>query len=173
MRETPEIRAAIERARAAGTLKEVTSRSIYESMTEEQFQKEVICAARSLGWKVAHFRKARRQSGKWSTPVAADGAGFPDLVIAKDGWVIFAELKTQRGVLKSHQNEWLKALAPRSRLWRPDDWMVILNTLRHPETYLRLTDERTVQAAEPQEAQAPRSEAEGQTAHQAWPFAGW
>ena len=60
-------------------------------MTEADLQQAVIECARTLGWMVAHFRPALRQSGRWSTPVQADGKGFPDLVLARAGRVIFAE----------------------------------------------------------------------------------
>jgi hypothetical protein len=57
-----------------------------------------------LGWRAAHFRPARTATG-WRTPVAADGAGFPDLVPAKSGLpVIFAETKRERRPPRKHGN---------------------------------------------------------------------
>ena len=108
-------------------------------MTEAQFQRSVIELARLNGWKVAHFRPAQNGKGAWRTPVAADGAGFPDLVLVKDR-VIFAELKTDKGRVSPAQREWLDVLTEARVkaqstgvvdvvIWRPKDWHEILATL--------------------------------------------
>ena len=108
-------------------------------MTEAQFQRSVIELAQLNGWKVAHFRPAQNGRGNWRTPVAADGAGFPDLVLVRDR-VIFAELKTDRGRVRPEQQAWLDALTEARVkaqtsgvldvvIWRPKDWPDILATL--------------------------------------------
>jgi hypothetical protein len=99
-------------------------------VTEAQFQRSVIELAQLNGWKVAHFRPAQNAKGVWRTPVAADGAGFPDLVLVKDR-VIFAELKTDKGRVRPDQKEWLEALdrCATTVIWRPRDWPTILATL--------------------------------------------
>jgi hypothetical protein len=110
-------------------------------MTEAQLQAAVIDLAHLLGWKVAHFRPARTARG-WRTPVSADGAGFPDLVLAKPGQpVIFAEVKPERGHLRPDQTDWLRTLDEsagcKAVLWRPADWHTgtIEQALRpHPRT---------------------------------------
>lgn len=61
-------------------------------MNEAQWQAQVIQLARLYRWHVHHCRPAMRASGQWSTPIQGD-PGFPDLVLAKAGRVIFAELK--------------------------------------------------------------------------------
>ena len=107
---------------------------------EAAFQASVIELAQRLGWRVAHFRKAQNANGNWRTPVAADGAGFPDLVLVRDR-IIFAELKTDAGRVSPDQRAWLDALAhaldladdeaPADRdhvlvrVWRPRDWAAI------------------------------------------------
>jgi len=88
-------------------------------VTEAEFQRIVIDMAHLFGWRVAHFRPARTARG-WRTPVAADGKGFPDLVLAKAGRVIFAELKTDTGRLSDDQQAWRDAL-PDAVVWRPRD----------------------------------------------------
>lgn len=97
-------------------------------MKEKQFQKIVIDAAHLYGWKVAHFRPARTAKG-WRTPVAADGQGFPDLVLVKSFRLIFAELKTDTGRLSPHQRDWIDKL-PGAVVWRPRDWDEIKRTLK-------------------------------------------
>jgi hypothetical protein len=49
----------------------------------------------AYGWRAAHFRPARTAKG-WRTPVAADGAGFPDLVLVRRTRIVAAELKSGR-----------------------------------------------------------------------------
>jgi hypothetical protein len=96
-------------------------------ITESELQRAVIDLAHLLGWRVAHFRPAQT-AGRWTTPVSADGAGFPDLVMVRGGQIVFAELKTAKGRLRPEQKEWLTALldaigvSVRVCIWRPDDW---------------------------------------------------
>jgi len=100
-------------------------------VSEAAFQRTVLEYARLKGWRVAHFRAARRDSGGWSTPVQGDGAGFPDLVLVRAGVAVFAELKSARGRLTDTQQVWLDALrivaacsdsAVHVHVWRPADW---------------------------------------------------
>ena len=104
-------------------------------MTEQELERAVVEAARLLGWLVAHFRPARTAEG-WRTPVAADGTGFPDLVLARPGALVFVELKATRGRLSEEQSNWLRVLgltgACDAHVWRPDDWQsgVIEEVLR-------------------------------------------
>lgn len=107
--------------------------------TEAQFQQQVIDLARLHKWRVAHFRPARTSRG-WRTPVAADGSGFPDLVLARNGVVIFAELKSQRGVLSNEQRAWAAQLGIAWRLWRPRDLPDIARELARTTTTEGLRD---------------------------------
>lgn len=102
-------------------------------MTEAEFQKAVLDLAKLSGWRVAHFRPARTAHG-WRTAVAADGAGFPDLVLAHPdrGAVLFRELKSERGRLTFEQHEWgrtLTAAGADYAVWRPADWPSIVARL--------------------------------------------
>lgn len=99
------------------------------SISEAQFQAAVIELAQRHRWMVAHFRPARTANG-WRTPVTADGAGFPDLVLAKPGRpLIIAELKRQGGYPSADQLNWLYTLAKCQGvavwLWQPSDWPTI------------------------------------------------
>jgi hypothetical protein len=100
---------------------------------ERDWQQTVVEAARALGWRVAHFRPARTAHG-WRTPVAADAAGFPDLVLVRSPRVLFVELKTERGRLRGEQEAWLEALGGcagvEAFVWRPDDWDAAVEVLR-------------------------------------------
>jgi hypothetical protein len=82
------------------------------SMREAELQAGVVDLAHALGYRVAHFRPAMTAHG-WRTPVSADGAGFPDLVLcrARDGRIIVAELKAEKGRVTEAQRAWLDDLS--------------------------------------------------------------
>ena len=87
-------------------------------MSETQFHNQVVNLAEAFGWKWYHTHDSRRSP-----------AGFPDLVLTRDGWLIFAELKKQGGRVTADQAAWLKALGEVNRrtgwvsryVWRPSD----------------------------------------------------
>jgi hypothetical protein len=95
-------------------------------MPENELLKCVVALAKYHGWLCAHFRPALTNKG-WRTPVEADGAGFPDLVLAKVrnvfAVVLFVELKSQKGKLSEAQKAWRDILYPTYYLWRPGDWI--------------------------------------------------
>jgi hypothetical protein len=99
---------------------------------EASFQAVVVDVARLARWKVAHFRAARTSKG-WRTPVTADGAGWPDLVLVRPPRIIFAELKSETGELRPRQAEWLEVLRllpqVEVRLWRPAHWDALVEDL--------------------------------------------
>lgn len=107
-----------------------------DNISELAFQAQIIGMARLYRWLIVHHRPALNRSGKWSTPMEGD-RGFPDLVLAKNGYIILAELKTNTGKLGLGQQEWLTALGAHARLWRPKDWKEIHAELsaKHPPTH--------------------------------------
>lgn len=89
--------------------------------TEAEFQAAVIEAAERLGWLCFHW------------PNAIINPIWPDLTLIKDGRVIFAELKAERGKLSPKQRERFQELAGAGmdvRVWRPSQWEWIEQTLR-------------------------------------------
>lgn len=102
--------------------------------SEHDFLRAVVDAARLFGWRAAHFRPAQTNQG-WRTPVAADAAGFPDLVLvhALARRVLWRELKLDAGKLSQAQEGWLSALQEAGEdaaVWRPGDWPAIEAALR-------------------------------------------
>lgn len=98
--------------------------------SEAAFQQQVIDLAHLYGWKVASFRKVRVQradgSVYWETPVGADGAGWPDLVLVKGGRILAWELKVGTNKPSPDQLAWLSALdavpgVEADAVWS-DDW---------------------------------------------------
>jgi hypothetical protein len=102
-------------------------------VTGAQWEQTVLDLAARLGWMRAHFRPARTATGGWTTPVAGDGAGFPDLVLVRRGRVLFVELKAGSGRVTREQRRWLDELAATPaevHVWHPADWDAIVDTLR-------------------------------------------
>lgn len=103
------------------------ARALLDSaISEKAFQAQVIQLAELNGWLVFHPYDSRR-----STP------GFPDLTLCRDGRLILAELKTEKGRLSPAQREWIDALMTVTRatwrygapdgvvsvyVWRPSQW---------------------------------------------------
>lgn len=108
------------------------------------FELVIMQLAMTQGWRCAKFDKMKDpRTGKWRTPVSADGAGFPDVVAARAGRVLFIELKAG-GSLSKEQRAWRDAIrpaegavalpgAPEWHLWTPDDLEVAKAVLaKHP-----------------------------------------
>ena len=93
------------------------------SISHADWQKSVIEIARLYGWKVMHLGKAKTKTGRWLTPVGADGAGFPDLLMLRER-VLVAELKSMRDTLRANQRVWLGAFLGAgctAVTWKPCD----------------------------------------------------
>lgn len=133
------VRVAVPGVRGGGGEMTVPDRIEWErTVSEEAVQGQVIDLAHVLGWRVAHFRGARVQrrdgSVRYQTPVQADGAGFPDLVMVRGERLIVVELKSARGRARAEQEAWLASFegVPGCEVyvWRPRDWDAIAGVLR-------------------------------------------
>lgn len=83
-------------------------------MTEAELLASVLDLARLLGILAYHTHDSRRSQ-----------AGFPDVVLAGDRGVIFAELKSETGRLNREQVAWrwqLEVSGQLYRIWKPHDW---------------------------------------------------
>lgn len=111
---------------------------IAPDVSERDFQRAVIDLAHTFHWRVAHFRTAvNPQRGNYMTPVGADGAGWPDLVLVHpgSGRILFRELKSRSGRITAGQTrwgEWLTACRLDWKVWRPADMPEIARTLAEP-----------------------------------------
>ena len=107
-----------------------TRLSEYRSLqSEADFLKAVIEYARLKGWLVYHVHEDA------ATPRVTRGSdpGFVDLVLAKQGRLVCAELKTKRRRPSPSQAVWLAVLRTvegvQVRVWWPDDWLDIEEVL--------------------------------------------
>ncbi len=84
-------------------------------LSEKQFQAQVVALANLFGWRIFHTFDSRR-----SEP------GFPDLVMARKGRIVFAELKVGKNKPTLNQLRWLAVLGlcpgVIARCWYPEDW---------------------------------------------------
>ena len=108
----------------------------YKKLDERDFTGQIIELAHIYHWRVAHFRAAITQHG-WRTPVQADGAGFPDLVLVRPPKCLFVELKSDTGQISRGQEEWLRELGAclgiSVCIWRPSQWEEIVEILARNE----------------------------------------
>lgn len=102
--------------------------------SEAQWQATVVELAQRTGWKVAHFSDSRKEvtgtGGARRLVGDALAKGWPDLVLGRDGHVIFAELKAKNGKTTPEQEAWLFILSTIAEaapdlvtvaVWRPQD----------------------------------------------------
>lgn len=83
-------------------------------MREAEFQRTVQQAAGYLGWYVVHFPN-----------MISNPAGWPDLLLMKNGKVLLLELKGEKGRLGPRQaecHERLRAAGMHIEVVRPSDW---------------------------------------------------
>lgn len=96
------------------------------AVLESELEGNVIELAQLLGYKCAHFRPAMLPSGRWATHMRGD-KGFPDLVLAKRGRLIFAELKRSGEEATPEQLRWLEVLGSVpgvvAVVWSTEDWV--------------------------------------------------
>jgi hypothetical protein len=96
---------------------------LISTISEKNFQAQVVQLARLCGWQVYHTFDSRRSA-----------AGFLDLTLVRGQHLIFAELKREDGRLSVPQKDWLERLSNvtevSTHLWRPSDWRTIEELLR-------------------------------------------
>jgi hypothetical protein len=86
-------------------------------MTEDELREHVLDLAASLGL-LAFYKGDSR--------LLATPKGFPDLVLAGPGGVLFREIKTETGRLTDDQARWIQMLRRGGadvKVWQPVDWI--------------------------------------------------
>ena len=100
--------------------------------SEAEFTWQVRKLARTMGWLEYHTYNSRRST-----------AGFPDLVLVREPFTAFVELKTEKGKLSEAQKSWLMGLQGTAEhadnvwvwLWRPSDLPGIHRFLNTPDQF--------------------------------------
>jgi hypothetical protein len=101
-------------------------------MLEREFATQVEHLLDLFGWLWKHDEPAVRQSGKWATSFRG-ARGFPDYVATRDGRLVFAEIKNEKGRLTTEQVQWLTHLGNTTAevyTWRPNDLETVKEVLR-------------------------------------------
>jgi hypothetical protein len=91
-------------------------------ITEKAFQQQIRELAVIYHWKYHHT---------WT--MMHSPRGFLDVVMVRGERLIFAELKTNKGMLTPYQQEWLDALKETKAevyIWRPSDFNKIIEIMR-------------------------------------------
>ncbi len=94
------------------------------AISEKDLQNAAVALAKTLGYRVAHFRPAIGRGGRWSTPMQGH-PGWPDLVLVGRGRVVFRELKVGTNNLSPDQEMWGAALLAAGAdwaVWHDFDW---------------------------------------------------
>jgi len=89
------------------------------AMTEEQLLQAVVDLARARRYLIYHTLDSRGSAG-----------GFPDVVAAKSGRLVFLELKAAKGTVSPVQQKWIDVLnsipgVVYAGVFRPVDWPLI------------------------------------------------
>lgn len=132
--------------------------------TEADLEKAIEDVAHAYGWLRVHFRGAWTGKG-FRTPVAGDGAGFPDNIYVKpDEPITIIECKTEKGKLT--QGYWKGEGRRRHYVMGQADWIEILKRVpgirvmvlrpRHIDDLPMLFKPAEVEEIKKQEAQNDR-----------------
>jgi hypothetical protein len=101
-----------------------------KAMTEDELLTAITEAATYLGWRWHHIRRSDKA-------IQQGDAGFPDVVLARNGRILFLELKREGKTPTLGQYEWLGALTllpedtrVRAMMIRPRDLDYVLDLLK-------------------------------------------
>jgi len=106
------------------------------TQSEKDFSSFFEDALRLYGWRFFHQRPAYER-GRPRNAQTGD-PGFPDYVCAKNGRVLFVELKSDKGRVSPNQRAWLDAIMPvdspftyvrSAHVFRPKDWDAVVELL--------------------------------------------
>jgi VRR-NUC domain len=92
------------------------------SMTEDELLQAIYDAALYRGWRIHHDRRSDKA-------IQQGHSGFPDLVCARNGKVLYFELKSATGKVSPDQTAWLTDLGPDAMTVWPKDLDAVLRLL--------------------------------------------
>lgn len=101
----------------------LTARQILDrQVSEREFMDTITAYAKLRRWEWYHTFNSMHSR-----------KGFPDLVLVRDGRLVFAEVKRQTGSVSDEQQYWidlLTAAGAEAYVWRPSDWEQVKAVLR-------------------------------------------
>ena len=93
-------------------------------MKGKDLQKGIIELAHTYHWHVVHNPAVETKHRGWTTALAADAKGFPDLLLFRDH-VVAIEVKGDGDTMKPEQQEWRERMmrsGTEHYVIRPKDW---------------------------------------------------
>lgn len=108
-----------------GSVTPAAAALVAQAMTEDDLLTNVLDTAAACRWLAHHSRPAVDRSGRWATHLQGN-RGLPDLILARRGHVVAAELKRMGGKPTAAQRHWLAAMAGVAE-WPWDDGHTVLN----------------------------------------------
>lgn len=108
-------------------------------ISEKDFQQTVVEYAHALGYLVYHQIDMGRKDPETGSVTFSRriGPGFPDLILARHGFVLAVELKSEKGRITPNQNRWLELFRSAgipALVWRPSQWDTIERVLNDEKT---------------------------------------
>ncbi len=100
-------------------------------MKGKDLQKSVIDLAHLYHWSVVHNPAVETKHRGWTTALAADSKGFPDLLLFRDR-VVAIEIKGDGDTLKPDQLIWRDRIQRAGVEWyvvRPNDWPAMVKEI--------------------------------------------
>ena len=85
-------------------------------MTEADLRDEVKLLAFRQGWSVFELPRIKNRR-----PVK-NAIGYPDMTLARDGQVMWFELKAEGGIMSDEQWHWFRVLSPFCHVIFPEQW---------------------------------------------------
>lgn len=92
------------------------------AMSEEDLQRHITGQCDQLGIWLMHPKRSFVRQNRMITSIIGK-QGYPDLTMAFEGRVLFAELKAHGRNLSKPQIDWRRHLGDYWRLWYPIDWL--------------------------------------------------
>lgn len=87
-----------------------------EAMTENGLKQSIMLLASENGWCWFTLPQARQVRPNKAV------SGYPDMTFARDGEILWMELKAEKGEQSPKQRMWQEALRPFCHVIRPSDW---------------------------------------------------
>lgn len=105
----------------------------WRSITERDYQTQIVQLARMTGWAVFHHHDSRRQVAPGVFVGDKDAKGFPDLILLRPPQVLVIEVKRELGKTTPEQDVWLRRWSEcgiTALVARPSNWPEVERAIR-------------------------------------------